>query len=292
VRSQFRALAGNVLAGDALAGQMAVLNDADFELLRRVIESRSGLIVARDKTYLLESRLVPICPKYGAKDLAGLAGVLRKGSPAAEADVAEAMTTNETLFFRDKTPFDTMKQVILPKLMAARATQKSLRIWSAAASTGQEGYSIAIALREEPALTGWRIEIIGTDLSAKAIEKARAGIYTQFEVQRGMPIQTLVKYFKQVPQGWQVDSSLRAMVRFETFNLLEPFNKFGTFDLIFCRNVLIYFDPPTKGKIMDRMALSLARDGYLFLGAAETTLGYTKALEPKPEARGAYGRTS
>jgi chemotaxis protein methyltransferase CheR len=199
------------------------------------------------------------------------------------------MTTNESFFFRDKVPFDLFRNEIMPALLATRAAQRSIRIWCAAASTGQEPYSLAMCLKEMAGkLAGWRIEILGTDLSTEVLQKAKTGIYSQFEVQRGLPIQLLVKYFAQIGETWQVAPELRAMVQYKPLNLLHNFSHLGTFDVIFCRNVLIYFDQPTKVAVLDRMAKSLQPDGFLLLGAAETVVGLTDTFKPVPDQRGLY----
>jgi chemotaxis protein methyltransferase CheR len=199
------------------------------------------------------------------------------------------MTTNETFFFRDKTPFDHFRASIMPEILAARAGRKSIRIWCAAGSTGQEPYSLAMCLKEMGAtLAGWRLEIIATDLSQEVLEKSKAGIYSQFEVQRGLPIQMLVKYFKQTGEFWQINADIRAMVQHRQLNLLHDFSQLGTFDVIFCRNVLIYFDQDTKINIFNRLARITEADGFLVLGAAETVVGLTDVFRPYPERRGLY----
>ena len=173
--------------------------------------------------------------------------------------------------------------------MAARARERRIRIWCAAASTGQEPYSLAMCLKEiKEKLGGWRVEILGTDLSIEVLEKAKAGVYSQFEVQRGLPIQMLVKYFTQVGDTWQIAPDIRAMVQFRTLNLLNDFSPLGTFDLVFCRNVLIYFDQETKIGVLNRIGKVLDPEGYLVLGAAETVVGLTDAFKPVPEKRGLY----
>ncbi|MFL5062929.1 MAG: CheR family methyltransferase, partial [Xanthobacteraceae bacterium] len=204
-------------------------------------------------------------------------------------EVVEAMATNESLFFRDKIPFDHFREAIMPALLASRAQQRRIRIWCAAASSGQEPYSLAMALKEMgPQLAGWRTEILATDLSLEVLEKAKAGIYSQFEVQRGLPIQMLVKYFTQVGEMWQIAPDIRAMVQFRPFNLLQECSRFGIFDVVFCRNVLIYFDQETKIDVFDRLAKLMAPDGFLVLGAAETVVGLTDAFKPLAEQRGLY----
>jgi len=199
------------------------------------------------------------------------------------------MTTNETFFFRDKIPFDHMRETILPALTKARANRRTLRIWSAACSTGQEPYSIAMLLKETgQALAGWRTEIVATDLSQGVLEKSRSGLFSQFEVQRGLPIQLLVKYFTQVGELWQLNADIRGMVQHRQLNLLQDFSHLGMFDVIFCRNVLIYFDQETKAAIFERLVRQLEPDGMLTLGAAESVVGITDAFKPYPERRGLY----
>ena len=199
------------------------------------------------------------------------------------------MTTNETFFFRDKIPFDHLRDTVLPALTQARAGRKSIRIWSAASSTGQEPYSIAMCLKEKAAqLAGWRIEIVATDLSQEVLEKSKAGIYSQFEVQRGLPIQLLVKYFTQTGELWQINADIRGMVQHRQLNLLQDFSHLGKFDVIFCRNVLIYFDQETKVASSSGWASCVEPDGVLMLGAAESVVGITDAFRPYPDRRGLY----
>jgi chemotaxis protein methyltransferase CheR len=177
----------------------------------------------------------------------------------------------------------------MPELLKARANRKSVRIWCAAGSTGQEPYSLAMCLKEMgAALSGWRVEIIATDLSQEVLEKSKAGIYSQFEVQRGLPIQLLVKYFKQIGELWQINADIRAMVQHRQLNLLHDFSQLGQFDVIFCRNVLIYFDQDTKTGIFGRLARTIEADGFLVLGAAETVVGLTEAFKPVADRRGLY----
>ncbi len=271
------------------------MSPGDFDFLRRYLHERSGLVLNAEKQYLAESRLMPVVRKHGLISLADLVTRIRM-MPASELaiDTVEAMTTNETFFFRDKIPFEHFRDTMLPALTAARDRDRRLRIWCAAASTGQEPYSLAMAIRELAmsarggALNGFRIDILATDLSGDVLERARAGTYSQFEVQRGLPIQMLLKYFTQVGDAWQVSSDLRAMVQFRTLNLLNDFAPLGKFDIVFCRNVLIYFDQPTKTQVLNRMAPQIADDGYLVLGAAETVVGLTHAFKPVPDKRGLY----
>jgi chemotaxis protein methyltransferase CheR len=262
----------------------------DFDYLRQLLRQRSGLVLSAEKQYLAESRLLPVARKHG---LAGLAELVTRLKTAVNAplstEVVEAMTTNESFFFRDKVPFDHFRDTIMPALMAARAREKRIRVWCAACATGQEPYSLAMSLKGiGPSLAGWRIEIIATDLSNEVLAKAKAGIYNQFEVQRGLPIQMLVKFFSQVGETWQIAPEIRGMVQFKPLNLLNDFASLGAFDLVFCRNVLIYFDQDTKIGVLNRLARQIPTDGYLVLGAAETVVGLTDAFKPVADKRGLY----
>ncbi len=262
----------------------------DFDYLRALLKERSGLVLAPEKQYLAESRLLPLVRRHGMETLDDLVAALRTcRAPALVSEVVDAMTTNETLFFRDKVPFEHLHDAILPSLAAARAREKRIRIWCAAAATGQEPYSIAMTVKEMgAALAGYRVEIVATDLVGDVLERAKAGTYSQFEVQRGLPIQMLVKYFTQAGDSWRIAPELRAMVQFRTLNLLNDFSPLGRFDLVFCRNVLIYFDQACKVGVLERIARQVADDGFLVLGAAETVVGLTEAFKPTPEHRGLY----
>jgi chemotaxis protein methyltransferase CheR len=265
------------------------VNISDYEFLRKLLKERSGLDLSADKQYLVESRLIPLARKAGLIGIADLVQRMKSGAEGLTWEVVEAMTTNETFFFRDKIPFDHLRDTILPALLQQRANRRTIRIWSAASSTGQEPYSIAMGLKEKAqALSGWRIEIVATDLSQEVLEKSKAGIYSQFEVQRGLPIQLLVKYFAQTGELWQLNADVRGMVQHRQLNLLEDFSHLGRFDVIFCRNVLIYFDQETKANIFERLAKVLEPDGTLMLGAAESIVGITDAFRPCPEKRGLY----
>jgi len=261
----------------------------DYEYLRKLLKDRSGLDLSADKQYLIESRLLPLSRKCGLAGISELVQKMKGGSADITTQVVEAMTTNETFFFRDKVPFDHFRDSIMPEILQARASRKTLRIWCAAGSTGQEPYSLAMCLKEMgAALAGWRVEILATDLSQEVLEKSKAGIYSQFEVQRGLPIQMLVKYFKQTGELWQINADIRAMVQHRQLNLLHDFSQLGVFDVIFCRNVLIYFDQDTKINIFNRLAKATEPDGFLVLGAAETVVGLTDVFKPYPERRGLY----
>jgi chemotaxis protein methyltransferase CheR len=265
------------------------VNQPDYEYLRKLLREHSGLDLSADKQYLIESRLLPLARKSGMADISELVQKLKGGSGAFVTQVVEAMTTNETFFFRDKVPFDHFREAIMPEILKARANRKTVRIWCAAGSTGQEPYSLAMCLKEMGAtLNGWRVEILATDLSQEVLEKSKAGIYSQFEVQRGLPIQMLVRYFKQTGELWQINADIRAMVQHRQLNLLHDFSQLGTFDVVFCRNVLIYFDQDTKVNIFARLARVMEPDGFLVLGAAETVVGLTDVFKPLQDRRGLY----
>ena len=266
------------------------MTDLEFDYLRDYLKQRSGLSLGPEKRYLIESRLGPVCRRFGLGTLGDLVGALRLSRQGAmERAVVEAMTTNETFFFRDRVPFDLFRDVLLPRTLAARAGTRRLRIWCAAASSGQEPYSLAMLLAEAaPRLAGWSIEIVATDLSTEVLEKAKLGLYSHFEVQRGLPVQMLVKHFTQAGDQWRLGASITGMVDFRPLNLLQPFEHLGTFDIVYCRNVLIYFDAPTKADVLRRIAKVLAPDGAVLLGTAETVIGLTDALVPDGAHRGLY----
>ena len=265
------------------------MKDHDFKFFEELLRKESGLVITPEKVYLLESRLLPIAQKNGVNALAGLAQKMRESRDAVlQREVVEAMTTNETSFFRDNTPFQRLREDLLPLFMKTRAAQKSLRIWSAACSSGQEPYSIAMLLKEYGALAGWKIEIIATDLSQDILAQAKSGVYSQFEVQRGLPIQMLVKYFTQQGDKWLARQELKDMVVFKPANLLADFNSLGQFDIVFCRNVLIYFDLKTKAGVLAGIKRVLKNDGILILGGAETVIGVSDNFKPLPEIKGVY----
>jgi chemotaxis protein methyltransferase CheR len=267
------------------------MNPGDFQFLADLLRKRSGLVLTEDKAYLIENRLMPIARKVALEGLTELVQVLRAGKDEGILrDVVEAMTTNETFFFRDSRQFDNLRDEILPRLIEARKATRRLRFWSAACSAGQEPYTLLMILGELGAkLQGWRIEVIASDLSREILEKAKAGIYTQFEVQRGLPITLLVKYFTQLQANqWQISEALRKQIQFREVNLLGQFGTLGTFDLILCRNVLIYFDQATKGETLAKMAAQTNPGGYLFLGGAETVLGVSDKYQPVRGLNGFY----
>lgn len=267
------------------------MTPAEFDYLRDMLKQRSGLVLGEEKRYLLESRLMPVAREEGMESLSELVSALQKpDGESLRTKTTQAMTINESFFYRDKTPFENFRNIMVPAMLASpRAASRTLRIWCAASSTGQEPYSLAIEMKEMAAkLSGWNIEIVATDLSEEVLEKAKSGLYSQFEVQRGLPIQLMVKYFQQTGSLWQIDSSIRSMVNYKHFNLLDDYTVLGTFDIIFCRNVLIYFDPETKTDMLARMAKRLRPDGYLVLGAAETVIGISDDFKPVTDARGLY----
>lgn len=261
-----------------------------FATLTSFLMANSGLALTPDKAYLVNSRLQPVAEQHSCKSVSELVSKLTGAiPPRIKQDVIEAMTTNETSFFRDTTPFENFKTHVLAELLERRKSRRSLRILCAAASSGQEPYSLAMILAENSLrLPGWITEILGVDLDTKILKRAEEATYSQFEVQRGLPVQMLVKYFDQSAQSWRLKPQVRNMVKFRRCNLLEPFSDLGNFDVIFCRNVLIYFDTPTKRNVLGRLADQLAGDGFLFLGGAETVLGITDRFVPSPGRRGVY----
>lgn len=270
------------------------MTSEQFDYLRSFLKKHSGLVLGEDKRYLIDSRLNPVAKEFGHESLGEMVMAMKRpGAGKLTERIVEAMTINESFFFRDMTPFDNFRNVMLPHMLKERSKMRKMRIWSAAASTGQEGYSLAIELQEQKAKTaGWNIDILGTDLSAEALNKAKAGRYSQFEVQRGMPTKMLMSYFKQEGTEWVVEPLIRSMVNFKQFNLLKDFRSLGTFDIVFCRNVLIYFDRETKADILNRMARQMAPDAYLVLGAAETIIGLSDEYKMVPGVRGLYQRSA
>jgi len=272
----------------------ASLPSTAFQLFASLLKSRSGLVIGPDKLYLLETRLAPILKREQLRDLVALADRLR--GPGAEPlirQVVEAMTTNESFFFRDDKPFQHFRAQALPRLAASRPQGAPLRVWSAASSSGQEAYTIAIIVTEcRAGLGGRRIEIIGTDLAREQVARAREGLYTQFEVQRGLPVQMLLRHFRKEDNGWRINEALRGMVQYREWNLLADLRPLGPFDVVFCRNVLIYFDQPTKAKVLEAIARQMAPDGMLYLGGAESVFGICDALSDIPGLRGVYGPAS
>ncbi len=243
------------------------------------MEARSGVVIGADKQYLLEARLAPILRRESLTSLDELIQVLAKGSCSAlERDITEAMATHETLFFRDTKPFDHLRQA-LPGLLSTRPPGTRLRLWSAAAATGQETYSLAMTLAEHGLTDRSRAEVVGTDLARAPLERARAGRYTQYEVQRGLSVHRLVRHFAQDGHEWQINAELRATCRFRQWNLLDDPAPLGRFDVVFCRNVLFYFNRTVRARVLGFIRKQMAPDGLLYLGAAETAAGVDDLLE-------------
>jgi chemotaxis protein methyltransferase CheR len=261
---------------------------AEFLFLADLLRRRSGLVLTPDKAYLVESRLGPVALREGCATISDLIGRVRAGGCEALTEtLVDAMTTNETLWFRDRVPFDLFREEMLPGLAAARP-DGAVKVWCAAASTGQEPWSLAMIAKDAPSA---RVDILGTDISERCLIKARTGIYSAFEVQRGLPIQLMLRWFDKMDDVWRIRSELRRAVRWDRVNLVEDFSRLGRFDVVFCRNVLIYFDEATRADVLERIARQLADDGFLVLGAAETVLGLTEALRPAPGRRGVYVKT-
>jgi len=265
------------------------MTPADFEHFRALVRRRSGLALTADKDYLVSSRLAPIARAEGL-DVGGLLARLRLGaSEGLIRRCVNAMATHESFFFRDGTPFDLLSREVLPQLLNARAARRTLRIWCAACSSGQEPYSVAMVLQEHGAqLAGWNVQIIATDMSEEILAKARAGLYSEFEVRRGLSEQRLNRWFTAEGRGWRISPTLQQMVEFRPHNLLHGAGGLGVFDVIFCRNVLIYFEVEQKRAILTDLARALTSDGALFLGSAETVLGVTEAFQLTPGVAGLF----
>jgi len=265
------------------------MNQADFAYLAEVLRRRTGILLTDKKTHLVESRLVPVIRRFGFKDVGALLRELHHGHEALVHAVIEAMTTNDSAFFRDRKTYEEFRDIVLPRLLISRAASKELRIWCAACAAGQEPFSIAMILDDfKLAAHGWSITLIGSDINSQMIARAEAGIYSQFEVQRGLPIRYLVRDFEPEGERWHLKPAIRDKVQFRIANLLEDVTGLGRFDVILCRNVLIYFEQETKTAVLDRLARLLPPDGFLFLGGAETTLGVSNHFEPLADQRGLY----
>lgn len=258
----------------------ASITQENYRFLQQHVYQHSGIVLDEAKHYLLESRLIPIVRDIGLADLNALCHALRSASQAPLRNrVVEAMTTNETLFFRDKSPFDALRLKLLPELLAT-VKHRPLRIWSAAASTGQEAYSIAMLLLEQGVQPG-QVEILGTDLSEGVLTRAREAVYSQLEVNRGLPAPYLVKHFTRKGMSWELQERVRKMARFQQLDLRSGIRALGMFDLVFCRNVLIYFDLATKRGILEQIRSVMQPHAYLFLGSAETTLNVDERFSRK-----------
>src|SRR5262245_56155905 len=261
-----------------------------FAALARWLKERTGFVLQPDKLYLVEARLAPVVRQHGMGDLDKLAAAIQNDKGALAAAVVDALTIGDTSFFRDLRPFEQLCTELLPRICAARGEQKRLRFWSAGCSTGQEAYSLAMMIDEiGDKLKDWKIEIVGTDINRTALEKARGGVYGRFEVQRGLPVRALLQHFTQEGSGWRISEKIRRRVEFRAWNLLDDPAPLGQFDVIFCRNVLLFFDLFMRGAVLGRLAKSLAPDGALYLGVAETVLGVTDRFAPIAGQRAAYG---
>jgi len=258
------------------------LQPENYGFLRDYVYRESGIVLDGDKHYLLEARLMPIVSQMRLSTLNDLCAALRAGGSPADLkrQVVEAMTTNETFFYRDPAQYEALRSVVLPPLIAQRGDTRTLSFWSAAASSGQEAYSLAMLLLDM-GLGDWRIRILGTDLSERILERARAGKYLQIEVNRGLPVAALIRHFERAGLDWQLKDEVRRMVQFKSFDLRQSMAALGPFDVVFCRNVLIYFDAETKKKILDQIHGTLFRGGHLLLGGSETTLNVTNRFERK-----------
>lgn len=263
-----------------------MITSDDYSYLSALLRTKSGLALGPGKEYLLESRLPPVAKAYGFSSVNEMVATLRSG-PHQELikAVCDAMTTGETFFFRDTIPFDLLRTTILPDLAdRCRRAGRALRIWSSAASTGQEAYSVAMLLADMGVqMSGVRVDLVATDFASHALNRARRALFTQIEVQRGLPERFLRQFFISTPDGYRLADDIRRRVAFRELNLLESFRSLGQFDVILCRNVLIYFDTMTKKDVLDRLAASLTPGGYLFLGATETAFGLTERVVRIPD---------
>jgi chemotaxis protein methyltransferase CheR len=265
------------------------LTPHDIELIRAVVHARSGVVVDPAKLYLIESRLAPLVRREGYASTDEFVHALRQSrSDAMMWAVTEALSTGETSFFRDRAPFEYFSKEVLPRLNLARG-DRPVRVWSTACSTGQEPYSLAMIVDEERSrLPGLKVELFGSDLSEARLEKAQSGLYSQFEIQRGLPIRLLVRHFEKIDEMWALSPRIRQMVRWRRINLLADLRPLGTFDVIFCRHVLRDFDSEGRRLVLEQLARALPDDGCLVLGVDETLGGVTEALQPVVGRSGVY----
>jgi chemotaxis protein methyltransferase CheR len=266
------------------------ISDADFQYIRNVVYQKAAIVLEEGKAYLVESRLQPIARREGFGSLSEMVSQLR-GRPVngLHWKVVEAMTTNETYFFRDVYPFEALRETVLPELIKRCAAQRQINIWCAASSSGQEPYSVMMVLREHfPELSNWSINFIGSDISKQMLERCRDGCYSQLEVNRGLPASLLVKYFQKIGTQWQIHDNLRRAIDFRQINLAEPWPLLPPMDIVFIRNVLIYFDLQTKKYIMARLRKVLKPGGCVFLGGAETTFNIDESFERVQVSKSAY----
>jgi chemotaxis protein methyltransferase CheR len=272
--------------------EQPAMDQVDFQFIAEFLRRRSGLSLKANKAHLVKSRFAPLAVQHGFANVAALVHKLKTADEPLARAATEAMTTNETWFFRDQHPFEYFRNAMLPALLKARARERRLRIWCAGAASGQEPYSLAMILSEmQRELVGWDVEILATDLNAEMVARAKKGLYEPFEVQRGLPLPMLARHFRREGENWRLSKTIRGAVQFRVFNLLDSFARFGKFDVIFCRNVLIYFDEATKYDVARRLRESLADDGYLVLGVAETLLGLGGVFDPLAGQRGIYAKS-
>lgn len=268
------------------------MQQEDLAYLVQMLRRRSGLALNQPKPDAIENRLAPVMRRFGFRDLHSLIDELRHGREAMARAVTEAMTTNESSFFRDRATFEQFRDAVLPELLRRRAATRRLRIWSAACAAGQEAYSIALLLDDlKLRAQGWTVDVIASDISSEMIERAEQGLYSHFEVQRGLPIRRLVESFIQEGPNWRISEPLRRMVEFRRFNLLDSFGWLDSVDVVFCRNVLMYLNDKTKAGVLDKIAEVLAPDGYLVLGPVETVQGLSNEFEAICGALGIYGKS-
>ncbi|GAA0528629.1 chemotaxis protein methyltransferase CheR [Rhizomicrobium palustre] len=268
------------------------MNGADLAYLANVLRRRTGIVLAEKKTSMIETRLAPVIRRFGFRDAGSLLKELHYGHEALVQAVIEAMTTNDSAFFRDRRTFEEFRDIVLPNLMEERAETKQLRIWCAACAAGQEPYSIAMLLDDVGLIEqGWQITLIATDINTEMVARAQEGVYSQIEVQRGLPIRRLASHFTKEDERWRISDKLRRMVNFRTFNLLDSFGWLPDCDVVFCRNVLMYFEPKTRFSVLDRISEILAPDGALLVGPAESLVGYELGYVPAEHAPGLFYRT-
>ena len=266
------------------------ISDSSSRILAGLLEAKTGQQLTMSRRWRLETALSVLLRERGIGTLDELITILVMGrEPSLAEKVLEALLNNETYFFRDRAPFDLLERYALPELANRRADSRRLRIWSAGCSTGQEVYSLAMLFAQNPAQwSGWTIDILGTDVSNGCIERARAGVYSQFEIQRGLSITQMIKWFEESPEGWRAIEPLRRQVRFQVQNILEPPPHPGGFDIVLCRNVLLYLSPEKKSLAFERLVAGMAEDGWFMLGAGETVIGQTNKLGADIKARGLY----
>ncbi len=262
---------------------------SDVNFLAQLLKRRTGIAINPSKTSQIAMRLAPVARRFGFRNTDELMRDLPHARESLVRTVIEAMTTNDTWFFRDRAPFEQFREIILPDLLSRRARSRKLRIWCAAASTGQEAYTLAMILAEARlAESGWSVELVASDINSECIARAKEGLYSSFEIQRGLSVKRLITYFTQENENWRICERLRRMVKFRVFNLLDDYGAFGVMDIIFCRNVLLYFEPQTKARVLERLSGTLAPDGYLVVGTAEIPHEITTSFERLPGTRGLY----